>query len=300
MSLVPARGVAANASITTDRWGNCQLVIFQKNRKPHLTGLWDISSGQGDNRMRIIGVIPARLHSTRLPRKVLLDICGKPLVWHVYQSAKKAKKLDDLVVAADHPEIVNVLSSLDIPVILTSDKHQSGTERVGEIARKMPADAYINIQGDEPMIAAANIDLLAGKLRSDRKVALVTLRCPLTEREEIVNPNNVKVVTDRNGRALYFSRFPIPFDRDGKMKGIKFFKHIGLYGYRRDALQAIVRMKPSSLEKAEKLEQLRFMENGLDIFVLETRFSSVGVDTEADLLKVRKLMGKKRGCHADE
>jgi 3-deoxy-manno-octulosonate cytidylyltransferase (CMP-KDO synthetase) len=244
--------------------------------------------------MRIVGVIPARLHSTRLPRKVLQDVCGKPLVWHVFQSAQKAKRLDGLVVAADHPEIIEALQPLEIPVLLTSDKHQSGTERVGEIAAKMPADAYINIQGDEPMIAPANIDLLAKKLESDSHVGIVTLKSLLARREEIMDPNNVKVVTDRNGKALYFSRYPIPFDREGKMKGIRFFKHIGLYGYRSKVLQTIIRMKPSSLEKAEKLEQLRFMENGLDIFVLETRFGSIGVDTEEDLRKVRELMGRRR------
>ncbi len=242
--------------------------------------------------MKIIGVIPARLHSTRLPGKVLLDIAGKPLLWHVYHSALKSSCLDSIVVAADDEKIVSVMESYHIPCMLTSKKHKSGTERAGEVALKMKADAYINIQGDEPMIAASNIDMIARKFETDKRFPIVTLKVRIRSQKDVLNTNNVKVVTDREGRALYFSRSVIPYDRD-KSENVRYFKHLGIYGYTRQALLKIVRLAQTDLEISEKLEQLRFMEHGFPISVLETKKGSIGVDTAEDLEHVRKMMIRK-------
>ncbi len=243
--------------------------------------------------MKVIGIIPARLASTRLPRKVLLDIAGKPLLWHVYHSALKARSLDQLIVAADDPQIVEEMFRWNIPCMLTSIKHRSGTERAGEVALKLKADVYINIQGDEPMIAASNIEMIASKFKTDKQACIVTLKTKMSDPPSIVDPNNVKVVTDVHGRALYFSRAAIPFDRDAKGK-TSYFKHIGIYGYRRNTLLEIVQYPSSKLEESEKLEQLRFMDHGVFIDVLETKIGSIGVDTVEDLKQVRKLLQRKK------
>ncbi|MBI4398893.1 MAG: 3-deoxy-manno-octulosonate cytidylyltransferase [Candidatus Omnitrophica bacterium] len=239
--------------------------------------------------MKIVGVIPARLESTRLSRKLLRDLCGKPLIQHVYENVKQSKRLSDVVVACDDVLLEEAVRSFGGKAILTSKNHQSGTERIQEAAGKIPADIYINIQGDEPLMSAENVDLLASELAGRSANWVGTLSVRKNSESEFVNKNVVKVVTDQNGLALYFSRSPIPCYRDGGRA--EFFKHLGIYAYRKEFWATYSAMKPSRLEEAEKLEQLKFLENGISIAVFEARHDSVGVDTEEDLENVKqKLM----------
>ena len=238
--------------------------------------------------MKIIGVIPARLESQRLPRKMLHEIGGRPLVVCVYQAVRKSPLLDDVIVAADSEEILAACRKHSCNAVMTSTKHRSGTERVHEVSQSAAADVYVNVQGDEPMIRAEHIESLAA-LMQDSGVPVGTLKTPARP-EDIANPNAVKVVADANGRALYFSRSTVPYDRDGSSP--KYFKHLGIYAYRNAALEQFVAMPESSLERAERLEQLRFLENGIPIYVAETPFDSVGVDTEEDLVRVQQILGR--------
>ena len=237
--------------------------------------------------MKIIGVIPARLSSTRLPEKVLLPINGKPLLWYTARQALKSKLLDDVIIAADDKKIADAMADYPFKVVLTSKRHKSGTDRIGEIAEKYKADVYINIQADEPLIPVTNINRVARAFIENRKNEIVTLAVPLSE-DEISNPNNVKVVFNKKKEALYFSRSPIPYNRSG-VKTV-YHKHIGIYGYRRNILLQLTALQQTSLEKSEKLEQLRFLENGFKITVLKTAKTSIGVDTKADFLEVKKIL----------
>jgi 3-deoxy-manno-octulosonate cytidylyltransferase (CMP-KDO synthetase) len=232
--------------------------------------------------MKIIAVIPARLASTRLPRKMLREIHRKPLVVLVYQSVRESALLDDVIIATDSEEILAACKKHACNARLTSDKHRSGTERVHEISRSIPADVYINVQGDEPMIRAAHIEALVGLMKSP-EIPVGTLKTPASS-EDIFNPNAVKVVADANGRSLYFSRSTIPYDRDSSHP--KYFKHLGIYAYRKPYLEKFVTLPESSLER------LRFLENGIPIYVAETAHDSIGVDTEEDFLRVSKLLAK--------
>ena len=236
--------------------------------------------------MKAIAVIPARLASVRLPRKMLREIHGRPLVLWVYQAVRSSPLLDDVILATDSEEILQVCRKHSCNAVMTSPNHRSGTERVHEVSESVPADVYINVQGDEPMIRAEHIAKLV-ELMKRAEVPVGTLKTPAAS-EDIANPNAVKAVTDANGRALYFSRATIPFDRD--RSGPKYFKHLGIYAYRKDALDRFVSLPESLLERAERLEQLRFLENGIPIYVAETQFDSIGVDTEEDFEKVRKLL----------
>jgi 3-deoxy-manno-octulosonate cytidylyltransferase (CMP-KDO synthetase) len=236
--------------------------------------------------MKVIAVIPARLASTRLPRKMLREIQGRPLVVWVYQAVRAASVLDDVMIATDSEEILAACKKHSCNARMTSEKHRSGTERVHEISQSVDADVYLNVQGDEPMVQAAQIAALV-KLMQDTDIPVGTLRTPATK-EDIVNPNAVKVVTDPNNRALYFSRSTIPYDRDASQP--HYFKHLGIYAYRKPALQRFVSLPESSLERAERLEQLRFLENGIPIYAAETPYDSIGVDTEEDLARVMKIL----------
>jgi 3-deoxy-manno-octulosonate cytidylyltransferase (CMP-KDO synthetase) len=238
-----------------------------------------------------LAVIPARLASTRLPRKVLREIAGKPMVWHVYQAARRAPHLTDVLVATDADEVVEACRRLHIPAVLTSPDHASGTDRVWEVAQGRAADVYVNIQGDEPLVTPGHVERLVAPFRTLPETAVTTLKIRATP-AEIATPNVVKVVCDASGRALYFSRHPIPFDRDGA--GAPVYKHFGLYAYRPHALDAFHRLPPSPLEKIERLEQLRFLENGVPITVVETSEPTVGVDTEADLRAVEAVLATRR------
>jgi 3-deoxy-manno-octulosonate cytidylyltransferase (CMP-KDO synthetase) len=236
--------------------------------------------------VKAIAIIPARLASTRLPRKMLREIGGKPLIGVVYEAVRASPLLADVIVATDSEEILRVCHQHDWNAQMTSTVHGSGTERVHEMSNREAADVYINVQGDEPLVRAEHISTLLQVM--ENAVAQVgTLMTPAAK-INIENQNAVKVVTDLNGRALYFSRATIPFDRDGLRP--RYFKHLGLYAYRKAALDRFVTLPESSLEKSERLEQLRFLENGIPICVGETPYDSVGVDTEEDLQRVIELL----------
>jgi len=243
---------------------------------------------------KIIGVIPARLESTRLPRKPLRLILGQPMIAWVYHRARRAPSLDGLLVATDSEEILSYCRGAGISVEMTSSAHRSGTDRVVEVMSRVPADIYVNIQGDEPMVTAEHIELMLRPFRESPAPQVSTLKVAISP-EEARNPNNVKVVTDVNGRALYFSRALIPLDRDGTGR-VQYFKHLGLYAYSAAALKLFQALAPSTLEQHEKLEQLRLLENGVTIHVLETREDTIGVDTEEDLKKVEEFFGRE-GVH---
>jgi 3-deoxy-manno-octulosonate cytidylyltransferase (CMP-KDO synthetase) len=239
--------------------------------------------------MRSIAVIPARLASTRLPRKMLREIAGRPLVGWVYEAVRRSPLLSDVVIATDSGEILEACRIHGWNAQMTSTTHRSGTERVHEVASSVAADVYVNVQGDEPLMRPEQIaTLLEGMKDPAVQVGTVKTLCPP---EEVHNPNAVKVVTDSSGRALYFSRATIPFDRDGAQP--RYFKHLGLYAYRKFALDFFVSQPESTLEKSERLEQLRFLENGIPIYVGETPYDSVGVDTEEDLQRVDEILRKR-------
>ena len=236
--------------------------------------------------MRTLGVIPARLASTRLPRKVLREIGGKPMLVWVYEAAQRCPQLDGLVVATDSDEVVAVCKEYGFACQMTSRELQSGTDRVHAVAQMIEAEVYVNIQGDEPMLRPEHLTaLLAPFERAHVDVSTLKVRCTP---ENIHNPNAVKVVTATDGRALYFSRAAIPYNRDGGP--VSYWKHLGLYAYRQAALARFPALAPSGLERTERLEQLRFLENGLSVYVAATEFDTVGVDTEEDLRRVEKML----------
>ena len=234
-----------------------------------------------------IAIIPARLASTRLPRKVLREIAGQPMIARVYEAAKQSPLLRDVIIATDSDEVMQFAQSRGWKAQMTSGKHRSGTDRVYEVAQRIPADVYVNIQGDEPLARPEHLDALLQPMQ-DPKVMVSTIKTPCPP-QDVENPNAVKVVTDLNGRALYFSRSTIPFDRD-KTGIVTYFKHLGFYAYRKAALDRFCNLPESKLEAAERLEQLRFLDNGIDIYVAETPFNTVGVDTEEDLRRVEEMI----------
>jgi len=234
-----------------------------------------------------VAIIPARLASTRLPRKVLREIAGQPMIARVYEAAKQSPLLRDVIIATDSEEVMEFAQARGWKAQMTSDKHRSGTDRVYEVAQRIPADVYVNIQGDEPLARPEHLDALLQPIQ-DPKVMVSTIKTPCPP-QDVDNPNAVKVVTDSNGRALYFSRSTIPFDRD-KTGVVTYFKHLGFYAYRRAALDRFCNLPESKLEAAERLEQLRFLDNGIDIYVAETPFNTVGVDTEEDLRRVEEMV----------
>ncbi len=238
--------------------------------------------------MKVVAVIPARLASTRLPRKMLREIAGEPLIARVYHAVERCRSIDEVVVATDSEEILLFCEQQRFAVRMTSAAHRSGTERVHEISSTMTADVYLNVQGDEPLTRPEHIESLIALMRNP-EVAVGTLKTRAAD-ADISNPSAVKVVTDRDGRALYFSRATIPLDRDGTRP--EYYKHLGFYGYRKPALDKFVSWPESSLERSERLEQLRFLENGVPIYVAETSFDTVGVDTEEDLRRVEEILKK--------
>src|ERR1700752_3412120 len=239
--------------------------------------------------MKAIAVIPARLASTRLPRKMLREIGGKPLIGVVYEAVRSSPLLAEVIIATDSEEIMSVCREHGWKAQMTSSTHRSGTERVHEVSGREPADVYINVQGDEPLTRPEHIASLL-EVMENPAAQVGTLMTPAAA-ADIPNPNAVKIVTDLSGRALYFSRATIPFDRDGARPA--YFKHLGLYAYRKTALDRFVKLPESSLERSERLEQLRFLENGIDIYVAETPYDSVGVDTEEDLQRVTGILGER-------
>ena len=237
--------------------------------------------------MKIIAVIPARYESSRFQGKPLAEICGKLMIERVYNQAKKVAEFDAVYVATDDERIYNACMERDVQAIMTSTSHRTGTDRIGEVAEKIKADLYVNIQGDEPLIEPDLIDALAVASEEEPELQMATVKSPMSDENEMRNPNNVKVVTDKKGYALYFSRSLLPYPRENT--GVTVYKHIGIYAYRRDFLLQYARMEPTALEQTESLEQLRALENGYKIKVIATDFRFVGVDTPEDLAEVNRL-----------
>ncbi|MBV8675171.1 MAG: 3-deoxy-manno-octulosonate cytidylyltransferase [Acidobacteriaceae bacterium] len=238
---------------------------------------------------RILAVIPARLGSTRLPRKVLREIAGQPMIGWVYRAARACPLLEQVLIATDSEEVLAFAQEHSLPAVFTPEDCPSGTDRVHAVAESIPADIYVNIQGDEPLIRPEHLDTLLAPF-SHPDVQVTTLATPCSP-DQVRNPNAVKVVTAANGRALYFSRATIPCDRDNT-GGISYRKHLGIYAYRKAALKRFPKLPPSKLEAAEKLEQLRFLENGIDIYVSDTPYDTIGVDTEEDLRAVESILSR--------
>lgn len=249
-----------------------------------------------------IAIIPARYASTRLPGKPLLPLAGKPLIMHVFERARSARLISHVIVATDDQRILEAVQTNGGEAMLTSSYHQSGTDRIAELARSLDFDIIVNVQGDEPLIDPSTIDAAIEPLLEDQTIQICTTSEPITSVEDVFNPTVVKVVTDAQGFALYFSRSPIPFVRtapgltlEETLKSdtrlLAFYrKHSGLYAYRSDFLQRFAAMEPSSLERLEALEQLRALENGYAIKVVKIAHRSTGVDTEQDYEKVKRLI----------
>jgi 3-deoxy-manno-octulosonate cytidylyltransferase (CMP-KDO synthetase) len=243
--------------------------------------------------VKIVGIVPARYASTRFPGKALAPIAGKPLIQHVVEQCQKAKSLSEVIVATDDPRIAAVAKKF-CRVEMTRPDHPSGTDRIAEAAARCPCDAVVNIQGDEPLIDPSVIDAVAGALAQNE---MATAATPLKNPAEYDNPNVVKVVVNAVGRALYFSRRTIPYLREAasgsvseQLAAFPFLKHLGIYGYRRETLLRLVKFPVSPLENAEKLEQLRTLENGIPMAVVKVDYDSVGVDVPEDINRVEKIL----------
>lgn len=246
--------------------------------------------------MKAIAIIPARYASTRFPGKPLVKIGEKTMIQRVYERCKKSEHLSDAVVATDDQRIADEVEDFGGNVIMTSDQHQSGTDRVAEAARVLDLkdQVVVNVQGDEPFVHLSQIEQLVS-LFDDESTQIGTLKTRITEHEELVNNNVVKVVSDKKGKAMYFSRHAIPFNRnlidtEDWLGQTLYFKHLGIYAFRAQTLLKLSKLKPSSLEKTESLEQLRWMENGYNITIAETPFNATSIDTPADLEEVLKKL----------
>lgn len=238
--------------------------------------------------MKVLCVIPARYASTRLPGKPLSMIAGKPMIQHVYERACQAQMPDEVIVATDNELVEKAVAAFGGKAVMTSPDHPSGTDRLAEVALMYPnVDVIVNVQGDEPMIPPEVIDNLAKAFEADAELNMATMKVVMDE-ADYDNPAAVKVVTDLNGYALYFSRSLMPYPRN-KPEGYKVYKHVGIYAYRRNFLLKYAALQPTPLEKAESLEQLRALENGYKIKVLESAFKGIGVDTPEDLAEVNEL-----------
>lgn len=241
-----------------------------------------------NKKIKVLGVIPARFQSTRFPGKPLAKIFGKSMIWYVYKNCKKAKLIDKVIVATDNKQIYNEVLKFGGEVIYTSAKHKSGTDRVAEVGRKFKPKIIVNIQGDEPLINPKLIDAVVYPILNEKEIYFSSA-VNKTNYDDLVNPNLVKVVKDKNNFALYFSRSIIPFVRDkeilNKVKD-NFFTHIGIYAYTNDFLQIFTKLKETFLERLECLEQLRAIENGYKLYLVETKYKSLAVDTPEDLQKV--------------
>ena len=252
--------------------------------------------------MGVLVVIPARYGSTRFPGKPLALLHGKPVIQHVYEQAAKARSADDVVVATDDERIMAAVTRFDGHAVMTSPSARSGTDRVAEAARARPAEVVINVQGDEPLVHAEMVDQLAECLTRHQAIPMASLMVALRQDTDANNPNVVKVVTDRDGFALYFSRAAIPFRRGtpAEKAGPRFYKHLGIYGYQRHFLLQFPSLPPTPLEQLEQLEQLRALEHGYRIKLLETVHDTIGVDTPEDLKRVEQLLAKARQVTSDK
>ncbi|HPW98741.1 MAG TPA: 3-deoxy-manno-octulosonate cytidylyltransferase [Flavobacterium sp.] len=242
--------------------------------------------------MKIIAVIPARYASTRFPAKLLQDLGGKTVIQRTYEAAKNTQLFDDVFVVTDSILIYDEIVSHGGKAIMSIKEHESGSDRIAEAVENLDVDVVVNVQGDEPFINDEPLAKVLDVFRTDfdKKVDLASLMFEINDEKEIENPNNVKVVTDQNGFALYFSRSVIPFPRE-KNVGVRYMKHIGIYAFRKQALLDFYHLPMKSLEASEKLEQLRYLEFGKRIKMVETHQGSIGIDTPEDLEKARKLLG---------
>lgn len=245
--------------------------------------------------MDVIGIIPARYSSVRFEGKVLADIFGKPMIQHVWERAKQSLLLEDLVIACDDERVADVAKVFGAKVVLTAKGHSSGTDRISEVVNPLDVKIVINIQGDEPLIHPMMIDAVVQALIDDHEISLATLMKKIEDPKELDDPHVVKVAVDKNNFALYFSRAKIPYLADNSLvKSPVYYKHIGLYGYTKDFLFIYKNLPPSNLEKIEQLEQLRVLEEGFRIKVIETKYDTIGVDTPEDLEKVKQYLKKER------
>ena len=250
--------------------------------------------------MNIIGIIPARFSSSRLAGKPLVDLCGQSMIQRTYTSSQRSKLLQSLIVATDDERIYQEVKRFQGDAEMTSQHHQSGTDRIAEVARKRgfaDEDVIVNIQGDQPLIEAITIDNLIRPLIEDQALVMSTMSYRITDPQEIDNPSIVKLVSDLNGMALYFSRYAIPFVRDNEgvtLLNVPYYKHLGLYAYRKKFLDHFSSLRKSYLEQNEKLEQLRVLENGYGIKVVESEFDSLEVDTPEDVERVKQILAEKR------
>ena len=245
--------------------------------------------------MKTVCIIPARYASSRLPGKPLLEIAGKPMIRHVVEQVRQARRVDRILVATDDERILSAVRAFGGEAWLTRPDHPTGTDRLAEVAENLPeAELILNVQGDEPLIPPQAIDALTEAFVGRPELQMATLMTPLAE-EEADDPAAVKVVASQDGHALYFSRSPIPYRRDPGADS-KMFKHIGVYAYRRDFLLQYAKLSPTPLEQTESLEQLRALEHGFRIRLIETAFRSIGVDTPEDLQRVRKMFLTEQGA----
>ena len=236
----------------------------------------------------VVAVIPARYQSSRLPGKALAEIAGKPMIEHVYRRTAAARSVGVVIVATDDQRICDAVEAFGGRAQMTSAAHPSGTDRIAEIAAPLQCDVLVNVQGDEPLIDPSMIDDAIAPFRTDPALQMSTLRRRIEDPNELHNPNVTKVVVDQDGYALYFSRAPIPFTREG-CPPAPAWRHVGLYVYRRECLLRLTQLPPTAMERAEALEQLRAIEHGIRIKTIETRHDSVGVDTPEDLARVRQM-----------
>ncbi|MFH1782206.1 MAG: 3-deoxy-manno-octulosonate cytidylyltransferase [Candidatus Omnitrophota bacterium] len=240
--------------------------------------------------MNVIGIIPARYASTRFEGKLLAELCKKPVIQHVWENAKKSKSIDELIIATDDKRIYDVCKGFGAKVSYTSKAHKSGSDRLTEIVASIDTKVVVNIQADEPFIHPTMIDEVVDPILKDSSIDMTTLCHKIKNKEELLDPNVVKVVMNRAGFAMYFSRSPIPYDRSNSLKASGYYKHVGLYAYTRDFLFTFKSLPQSRMEKIEKLEQLRVIENGYRIKVSETKFDTVGIDTPEDLQRANELI----------
>lgn len=246
--------------------------------------------------LQVVAVVPARFGSSRFPGKPLADIDGRPMIEHVYRRARSCQAISRVIVATDDRRIADAVAGFGGEVRLTRREHQSGTDRLAEVAATLECDVIVNVQGDEPLIEPDAIAAAVTPFASDPTLSMTTLCRRIDNPADLADPNVVKVVLDRAGFALYFSRAAIPWVRSPGLLDPPFFRHIGLYAYRRDTLLALAAIEPTPLERAEALEQLRALEHGIRIKAIETAYDSVGVDTPADLDEVRRSIARTRLC----
>jgi 3-deoxy-manno-octulosonate cytidylyltransferase (CMP-KDO synthetase) len=248
-----------------------------------------------EEKSKVVGVIPARYSSTRFEAKVLVDIMGKPMIQWVWERAKQVKILDELIIACDDERVAEVARGFGAQVVMTAKGHTSGTDRIAEVVNPIEVNVVVNIQGDEPLVHPTMIDSVARAILSDSSISVATIIRKIDNPQDISDPHVVKVVKDKNDFALYFSRSPIPFHAlNSDITAPVYYKHIGLYGYSKDFLFTYKNMASSNLERTEKLEQLRVLEDGYKIKVIETKYDSIGVDTPEDLEKVKEYLMKEK------